>query len=371
MATITSATSGNFNNTSTWVGGVIPTSVDTVILSNNHRITLTQNEFCHLIIINVGSSLVTAGYTINTKAISINSNIYVLGDQYGYPSQSDVQCKVLYGENNEYKGTYGCDLYKQQNNKFNKGIVKTIYNNMGLLKKTTPSFDASILLTGLRNAYNIENNLNDSYIGTAMDYDAPNQITKNYISGKNGQAMQYTVSNGQNIYGQFIPTNTSAFTVNYWTMSSTSYSPFALPKFAFLQDGSHNTGGPDFSPITYTGTGNYSVPIIHSWNNSGSYGGTYNFNLVNNEWFMMTYIFNGATGNFIIYRNGVLVDNVSYPTFTYTTNTQMYQYYGGGAVGGKYTLDAVTSWTKALTEAEVIGLYNNGNGLFFNGTAFV
>jgi hypothetical protein len=38
MATITSAQSGNFSDTDTWVGGVVPTSVDDVILTNQHTI---------------------------------------------------------------------------------------------------------------------------------------------------------------------------------------------------------------------------------------------------------------------------------------------------------------------------------------------
>lgn len=64
-ASITSTQSGNWNSTSTWVGGVCPISTDEVVISSGHTVTVTANATCCTYYIQSGSILtINSGITL-------------------------------------------------------------------------------------------------------------------------------------------------------------------------------------------------------------------------------------------------------------------------------------------------------------------
>lgn len=92
MAAISSAASGNWSAGATWVGGVAPTSADTVTILNTHTVTLdTTGCVCNTLTINSGGTLTastTASWDLTSqKAITnngtvtcdISSNVAVIG----------------------------------------------------------------------------------------------------------------------------------------------------------------------------------------------------------------------------------------------------------------------------------------------------
>jgi hypothetical protein len=66
-ATITSSSSGNWNSTSTWVGGIVPTSVDNVIIAATHTVTVTSDATCKKI-----------NFTGTGGVVSVNTGITLI-----------------------------------------------------------------------------------------------------------------------------------------------------------------------------------------------------------------------------------------------------------------------------------------------------
>jgi hypothetical protein len=72
--TITSSTSGNWNSTNTWVGGVVPTSVDNVVIASSHTVTVSADATCKKINF-TGTGGVVSVNTGITLTVSTSVNV--------------------------------------------------------------------------------------------------------------------------------------------------------------------------------------------------------------------------------------------------------------------------------------------------------
>lgn len=70
MATIVSAQTGLFNATTTWVGGVVPTTGDTAQVATGHVVTISANATCDFI-----ESLNTTGYFVLNAGVTLTATV--------------------------------------------------------------------------------------------------------------------------------------------------------------------------------------------------------------------------------------------------------------------------------------------------------
>lgn len=76
--TITSAQSGNWSLTTTWVGGVVPLASDNVIIADGHTVTLNATTACNNLTVGQGTSgIFQMGNDATARAFTINGNLTI------------------------------------------------------------------------------------------------------------------------------------------------------------------------------------------------------------------------------------------------------------------------------------------------------
>ena len=80
----TNAATGNWSATGTWIGGVVPTATDSVIITNGTVVTLTANTAIAGVTINSSGILDEGGFTLTNNGTFLNQGTFKNGSSDSY-----------------------------------------------------------------------------------------------------------------------------------------------------------------------------------------------------------------------------------------------------------------------------------------------
>lgn len=157
MATITSAQSGNWSDTATWVGGVVPIATDDVIIANGHLVNADVD-------ITINKISLTSGYGNSALEVTTDRTIIVTDtlDTNGHRNQSWATITVT-GSNLTVSITIGNDLV-MGNYESNNLIVRGSNNNISLtcsniLPQASIYGGQALLIQGTDNVVDVTSNI--------------------------------------------------------------------------------------------------------------------------------------------------------------------------------------------------------------------
>ncbi|MCW3082637.1 MAG: hypothetical protein JWP12_3 [Bacteroidetes bacterium] len=105
--TVISITTGNWNTTSTWNCGCIPSASDNVTIANTHTVTVNSNAICNTLTIGQGASgILRIGNNATSRSVTANSNIIVnAGATFDVATGSNTTHTLTFGGNLTNNGT--------------------------------------------------------------------------------------------------------------------------------------------------------------------------------------------------------------------------------------------------------------------------
>lgn len=176
-----------------------------------------------------------------------------------------------------------------------------------------------------------------------------------YVTGKNDQGAQFGTS-GNKIALNHSALNLSAYTVNMWI--NTAWTGATREVIYSRGNTWANGQGVNFF-LSDSSPKNISV------HQGGAYTGSVlladaSADIPVNTWVMLTFTYNGTTIKF--YINGVLKGSAN-RGYNSSTQESRLGLRGDGTDYYRGKMDDVGIWSRAISDSEVVALYNNGAGL--------
>ncbi len=152
---ITSQASGNWSNTATWAGGVIPTSADNAIIAASHVVTMDSGTYATrnagtTTTVNVGGTLATSQTYVNNGTTTINGSFQL--NSGGWVSDAGGTNALVYGSNGTliFNTAYGANngnYWPTTNGPVNVTVNTGSNLNLGFTRTITGTFQTAAGVT--------------------------------------------------------------------------------------------------------------------------------------------------------------------------------------------------------------------------------
>lgn len=372
-ATITSnVVTGNWNSTTSWVGGIVPGVNDSVVLVNGSNITLNANAVIYKITLNTGSTL-----NITDKTLSLQGNT-ILGGNLSIWGTLNLNTGIVQITGNFVcYGTFNCGtgtiIFYGNDAQGIEGSVSPVFyhvwtkNTNGLIGKGVAAYPGNTTIKGNFIADGVFNRNSQSYPDATIIFDGVTHLSGAYSFYLNhviinAGATVYGGSKNVNLYGN-------------WTSNGTFICEFGniIAKYDTYSSCQPNSqtiyvANPDLNPFYNLTTDKTSGSISPISGTDNTYGNLYvnnNFNINNGTWNVNGVRRLYVTGNFTVQTNGIFLADLGRVLMT-GTNTATPQTLNPGTNNlYKLTIDNSGAGVKLATNITVTYDLTLTNGILF------
>jgi len=229
--------------------------------------------------------------------------------------------------------------------------VTIVFGTVVLMPAGEVAFAASPFDTGLVSYWNLNSDANDSK-GTSNGTVSGATPT---VSGKIGGAYDFSTDNDviNLAVGEFPTVGTGNFSFSAWI--KTDGGPTHLYQTIFGING--------YDPSLYIRSGAY-MSIYDQTNYDSAIDSSVGKDFNDNGWHHMVFVRTGTGSNETkFYVDGVAIGTKTYDLSINAPTSLRIGYSGSGSEDFEGTLDELAFWTRDLSAAEVVTLYNSGDGL--------